>query len=143
MRGRFAAVRLISDITRIVAALNKAQDILADHITPDGPKLTEEQVIVALLDVLDDRHLLASMENAEIPIAIKSQALTLLKHNPPPAGADIEVSAAWFRMAQNVARYAFGHPNEAQMQEDDATFIAANPHLFDAGPTERGERSER
>lgn len=130
------ALEAIALFAKLATAVGEAQAVLANYVHP-GRDLSAEDALNQLLSILDDKQLVVAQRSGA-PEPIRVQAATLLKHSPPPAGADIEVSAAFFKMAQNIARWcASGAMQGTGEHADDAL------NYLDAGPAERGERSDR
>lgn len=137
------ALEAIALFAKLARAVEQAQDVLgryiADHNQGKSRGELAEATCNELLGILDDKQLVVAQRSGA-PEPIRVQAITLLKYSPPPAGADIEVSGSWFKMAQNIARWCAEGAEDAE-QASDAN--AANPLLFDAGAEKRGDRSEQ
>lgn len=127
-------IQIILAVKRMVRALGEAQAVIAEWVDPERKTLAED-AMDRLTAILDNQDLVSIMRTGEIPESIKIQSKTLLKHSQPPEGVSIEVSSAWFKMAQNIAKFCEGLPHIVNLP---------TPELpYDEGPHSRDERSER
>lgn len=121
-------------------ALDEVGDVITDYIIPDS-KVLAEDAMDRVIAAVDNVKLVSQMRGHNVPEPIKVQAQTIIKHKPPPEGASMEVSGAWFKMAQNIARWCAEGAQDAELADHFRFEYDASP-FNDVGPKERGERND-
>lgn len=122
------------------AALGEVGNVIGDYVLPEDG-ITAEAAMIRVMEAVDTQKLVAAMRGGnKFPPSLIVQARTMLKHAPPPEGADIEISGAWFKMAQNLARYCMTGAEPAEAGDDHIAPLAMP--FNDEGPEKRGDRSD-